>query len=72
MFPVQGAGVVDVAILLGLFGASGHPSIDTATAGLLVWRAFTIAGTYLLGLVAAAIWRSGRGSRVGNRRSSDR
>jgi uncharacterized membrane protein YbhN (UPF0104 family) len=58
MFPLQGAGVVDVAILLALFGSGGGTAVDAATAGLLIWRALTVAGPYLLAVVAVGIWRA--------------
>jgi uncharacterized membrane protein YbhN (UPF0104 family) len=57
MFPLQGAGVVDVAILLSLFGSGGGPAVDAATAGLLIWRALTVVGPYLLAVVAVGVWR---------------
>ncbi|AYG03060.1 lysylphosphatidylglycerol synthase domain-containing protein [Gryllotalpicola protaetiae] len=59
LFPVQGAGVVDVAILLALSAASGDGIVETATAGLLIWRAYTIAGSFLLGAIAVLVWRGG-------------
>jgi hypothetical protein len=66
MFPLQGAGVVDVAILLSLFGSGGGPAVDAATAGLLIWRALTVAGPYVLAGVAVGIWRAiGLGSKDG-------
>jgi uncharacterized membrane protein YbhN (UPF0104 family) len=58
MFPLQGAGVVDVAILLSLFGTGGGSAVDAATAGLLIWRALTVVGPYALAGVAAGIWRA--------------
>jgi hypothetical protein len=58
MFPLQGVGVVDVAILLALFGRGGGPAVDAATAGLLIWRALTVVGPYALAAVAVGIWRA--------------
>ncbi|GAA4171614.1 hypothetical protein [Gryllotalpicola koreensis] len=58
MFPLQGVGVVDVAILLALFGTGGGPAVDAATAGLLIWRALTVAGPYALAAIAVGIWRA--------------
>ncbi|GAA4161018.1 hypothetical protein GCM10022286_17970 [Gryllotalpicola daejeonensis] len=58
MFPLQGAGVVDVAILLSLFGSGGGTAVDAATAALLIWRALTVVGPYALAAVAVAIWRA--------------
>jgi hypothetical protein len=63
LFPMQGAGLVDVAILGALVASSGDSVAEAATAGLLIWRAFTIFGTFFLGLLAVLIWRRGMGGR---------
>jgi len=57
MFPLHGAGLLDVAILLSLFGTGGGAAVDAATAGLLIWRALTVVGPYALAAIVVAIWR---------------
>lgn len=68
MFPLQGAGVVDVVVLLSLFGSGGGSgggsAVDAATAALLIWRALTVAGPYVLAAFAVGIWRAVRKRRA--------
>lgn len=57
LFPMQGAGVLDAAIVAALVQSAGHGVTEAAIAGLLIWRLFTIAGPLLLGAGAIVVWR---------------
>lgn len=57
LFPMQGAGVVDAAIVAALVQSAGSGVAEAAIAGLLIWRLFTITGPLLLGVGAIVVWR---------------
>ncbi len=57
LFPFMGVGLLD-AVLLGVIGEVGGDEVEAeAVAGLVVWRAFTLAGPVLLGSLSMALWR---------------
>ena len=57
LFPMQGLGVLDAAMVAALVQSAGHGVTEAAIAGLLIWRLFTIAGPLLLGAGAIVVWR---------------
>ena len=57
LFPMQGAGVVDAVVLASLVEAAGSGVVEPAVAAMVIWRVFTIAGPFLLGLGAVYTWR---------------
>lgn len=59
MFPAQGLGVMDAAMLGSLSETVGPHVIEPALAAALVWRTFTVAGPFLLGLIAMVLWKRG-------------
>lgn len=58
LFPMQGAGVVDAALLVSIIDFAGEGIKEAAVAALLIWRVVTIAGPFLLGAGAVVLWRS--------------
>jgi len=64
MFPAQGLGVMDTAMLGSLSETVGAHVIEPALAAALIWRTFTVAGPFLLGLIAMVLWKRGVGRRT--------
>jgi uncharacterized membrane protein YbhN (UPF0104 family) len=56
-FPMSGLGVVDVLILAALVEAGGDAVQEPAVAAMIIWRLFTVAGPWLLGIIAVTLWR---------------
>lgn len=57
LFPMQGIGLLDAAIVAALVQSAGTDVTELVIAGLVVWRVFTIAGPLLLGGGAILVWR---------------
>lgn len=57
LFPMQGMGLVDAAIVAALIESAGTGVVEPAIASLLIWRLFTIAGPLVLGAGAIVLWR---------------
>lgn len=57
MFPAQGLGVMDTALLASISETAGPGMVEPALAAVLVWRTVTVAGPLLLGLIAVVLWR---------------
>lgn len=57
LFPMQGLGLIDAAIVAALIQSAGTGVTEPAIAGLLVWRVFTLAGPLALGAGAIVVWR---------------
>lgn len=57
LFPMQGIGIMDTAILATLVGVAGPEVASPAVAGLIIWRVYTVGGPLLLGVVAIAFRR---------------
>lgn len=56
-FPMSGMGLVDALILAAIVESGGHSLQEPAIAALVIWRVFTIAGPFFMGLGATALWR---------------
>jgi len=63
LFPMQGAGVMDAVVLAALVEAAGAGVVEPAVAALVIWRVFTIAGPFMLGLGAVYTWRRSTSAR---------
>lgn len=59
MFPAQGLGVMDTAMLGSLAETGGSHLVEPALAAALIWRTVTVAGPFLLGVIAMALWKRG-------------
>ncbi|MCK0112605.1 flippase-like domain-containing protein [Ornithinimicrobium sp. F0845] len=57
LFPMQGIGLLDAAIVAALVESAGAAVTEPAIAGLIIWRVFTIAGPLALGAGAIVVWR---------------
>ncbi|MGA4669016.1 lysylphosphatidylglycerol synthase domain-containing protein [Propionibacteriaceae bacterium Y1923] len=57
LFPFQGIGVMDAAIMAAVVGTAGEAITEPVIAALLIWRTYTVAGPFLMGLGALALWR---------------
>lgn len=57
IFPFHGIGLVEAAVLALMVDVGGIEVEAAALAGFLVWRALTVLGPVLMGLVALAWWR---------------
>ncbi|WP_157975716.1 lysylphosphatidylglycerol synthase domain-containing protein [Brachybacterium sp. YJGR34] len=65
MFPAQGLGVMDTAMLASLTETAGHEIAEPAIAAMIVWRVMIVAAPLLLGLAAMLLWRfTGRNAAV--------
>ena len=58
LFPMQGTGVLDAVFAAGVLAATGPAISEQLLAALLIWRALTIAGPFLLGLGALVVWKA--------------
>lgn len=63
VFPAQGLGGMDTAILSSLSETAGAHVVEPALAAMLVWRTLTVAGPFLLGGIALMPWRRDRTAR---------
>ncbi|MFC0672698.1 hypothetical protein [Brachybacterium hainanense] len=57
MFPAQGLGVMDSAMLGSLAQTAGPGTVEPSIAAAIVWRTVTVAGPFALGLIAMLLWR---------------
>lgn len=57
LFPFQGMGIMDAAILVSLLATGGEDVAEAVVAALLIWRTYTVAGPFALGLGALALWK---------------
>lgn len=57
VFPAQGLGVVDTAVLVSLVATGGEAITESAVAALVIWRVLTIIGPLILGAGAIVMWR---------------
>jgi len=57
MFPAQGLGIMDSAMIASLAQTAGDGILEPSLAALLVWRTFTVAGPFALGTIALALWK---------------
>lgn len=57
LFPMQGLGLLDAAIVAALVESAGTGVTEPAIAGLIIWRAFNIVGPLALGAGAIVVWR---------------
>jgi hypothetical protein len=57
LFPFMGLGLVDAVILATIVDTAGSQTEAAAVAGLVVWRAFTLAGPIILGAASMGLWR---------------
>lgn len=64
MFPAQGLGVMDSAMLASFAESAGHSVLEPAVAAVVVWRVLGVAGPFLLGLIALVRWRRAGGESV--------
>lgn len=61
MFPAQGLGVMDSAMLASFAETAGQATLEPAVAAVVVWRVLVILGPFLLGLLALVRWRRSGG-----------
>jgi len=61
LFPLQGIGVVDAAIVAAVVQAGGGDVEAAAIAALVVWRVFGLGGPLLLGALGRVAWRRSTG-----------
>jgi hypothetical protein len=57
VFPFMGLGLVDAVLLATIVDTAGSQTEAAAVAGLVVWRAFTLAGPIILGAASMGLWR---------------
>jgi hypothetical protein len=59
LFPFMGLGLVDAVLLATIVDTAGSQTEAAAVAGLVVWRAYTLAGPIILGAGSLGLWRHG-------------
>lgn len=57
LFPFMGLGFLDAVLLATIVDSAGSQTEAAAVAGLVVWRAFTLAGPIILGAGCMGLWR---------------
>jgi len=57
LFPFSGLGILDAVVVATLLSIEAGADEATLLAGFVVWRAITILGPLLLGLLSAGLWK---------------
>lgn len=65
LFPFNGIGLLDAAVVGAIVAAGGQHLEAPALAGMIAWRVFTLGGPMLLGVVSLLIWHRTWGADVG-------
>ncbi|MCL2542572.1 MAG: flippase-like domain-containing protein [Nocardioidaceae bacterium] len=64
VFPFNGIGLIDAAVIGAVTLAGGHAVEAPAVAAMLVWRVFDLGGPMAFGAVSVLLWRRTTGSRM--------
>lgn len=57
--PMSGMGAMDVLVAASCISVAGEVIQEPLLAALIIWRLFNVAGPLLLGVAAAALWKTG-------------
>lgn len=69
LFPFNGIGLIEAAVVAGVVATGGHGVEAPAVAAMLVWRVFAVGGPILMGLASILVWNHRWGADVGLWRS---
>lgn len=65
VFPFNGIGLLDAAVVGAVVSYGGHDLEAPALAAMIVWRVFVLGGPMLMGALSLAIWNHTWGAEVG-------
>jgi len=65
LFPFNGIGLLDAAVVGAIVAAGGHHLEAPALAAMIAWRVFTLGGPMLMGVVSLLIWHRTWGAEAG-------
>lgn len=67
LFPFNGIGLVEAAVVGAITAAGGHSTEAGALAAMITWRVFFLGGPMIMGIASLLIWQHTSGVRLGLR-----